>query len=158
MKQVTYETIRQTPKEYLEGIQLSNTLGKVEAELMLGKILGFSLELNQWVAPSPYEVVELLNSDASSLFEIKERNAVKQLQYEAKVEYRASHNWLCRLFLKRIPEPKYESVPYTPLTITYDAPQKGFDYLRNNGFIEILEEEGGAFIKVTEKAFKALKK
>ena len=154
MKQVTYETIRQTPKEYLEGVQMLNTLGKVEAEELLSKILNFSLEQNQWVAVSLRELGDLLDADAAPVREARKR----QEEYEAKVAERASHCWLRRLFLKRIPVPEREDVPLTALTMYDDAPLEGFKYLQLYGYVETFEDGGERFVKATEKALRAIKK
>lgn len=151
---VTYEGIPQTPKEYLKGVQMLNTLGKVEAEELLSKILKFSLDENEWVAVSLRKLGDLLESDAAPVREARKRRQ----EYEKKVAERASHCWLRRLFLKRIPVPEREDVPLTALTMYDDAPLEGFKYLQLYGYVETFEDGGERFVKATEKALRAIKK
>ncbi len=155
---VTYEGITQSPQEYLKGVDMRNTLGKREAEELLSKILGYSLEQNRWVAVSLVALGELLDSDAALVDVACERNLERQKEYEAKVAERASHCWLRRLFLEKIPEPKYEEVQYTSLTIRRNAPIKAFEYMQERGLIECFQENNEWFVKATLKALQTIKK
>ncbi len=158
MKEITYEGIPQSPKEYLKGVNMFNTLGKMEAEELLNKILGYSLKQDRWVAVSIVELGELLDSDAATVNEACKRNHERQQEYEAKVAERKSHCWFRRLLLEKIPEPEYEKVPYTSLTINRDAPTKAFEYMQERGFIECFQENDEWFVKATLKALQAIKK
>ena len=155
MKEVTYASTFQTPKEYLEGCQIWGNIGKAEAEDVLSRILlGFCLKENRWVAPSWHELDEQVESDRRLIEEICVRNHEKRLEYEAK---KAKQSLLRRLVGKEIPEPEYEDVPFTVVILSRDAHIDGLHYALEYGFVEAIQDGSEYFFKVTEKGLLAIK-
>jgi hypothetical protein len=158
MKEVNYEGITQPPQEFLRNRTLMCSLGKAEAEEVLGRILRFSLQENQWVVPTAQEIDSQVKSDFAKIREadeIHQRNRMKQREYERMAKW----NWFRRLFGKEVREPEYEEEkekPFTLLDINPNAIIIGVHYMQEHGFLEINEENGEIFLKVTEKALSSM--
>jgi len=158
MKEVQYNF--SSPREFLAGKSLMNTLGKAEAEEVFEKILRFSWKADLWVAPSLEEFDSLVNDEWEQVKRsngISYRNSKKRFAYEKKAK---RWNWLLKIFGREIEKPVYEEeipCPRTFLTINPDAMITGFKFMKANGFIEVIDEDNTKYLKLTTKALDTLK-
>ena len=158
MREIHYEGITQSPKEFLKNRTLMSSLGKAEAEEVLHRILRFSLQEDRWVAPTGKELDAQVEADLAQIREtdeIRKRNWEKRRVYEKASKW----NWLRRIFGKKVHEPEYEEekeTPFTFLTIDSDALIKGIRHMMDHGFLKIDEENGEKFFTATEKALLAM--
>jgi len=158
MREVSYEGISQSPREFLKNRTLMSSLGKAEAEEVLHRILRFCLEKDCWVAPTDKELDAQVNADLALIREageIRERNWKKREAYEKASKW----NWLRRLFGKEVTEPEYEEEKETPFTLLIMDPRaliKGIYHMQEREFLKIDKEGDERFFMATEKALQSM--
>lgn len=159
MKQLNYVGLP-APKEVI-GKNLMGTLGKAEAEEMFGELLKFSFEQNRWVAPTVKEFGKVLDEKLEAVqknSEARQRNFEKRKAYEKRRKWR----WALRLVGKKVVKPQYEEVKNISsiMEINPNAPVIGMQFMMNNGFVEVIDDESDkktSYFALTPKAINTLK-